>query len=100
MRVPTPLRTAVYERYTHTMPATTIKVPSELRDRLNAEARRGNTTVAGVIEALIAERERAQRFAAMREAMNDTSRPDAESYGRENSVWGETLTDGMDDART
>ena len=100
MRVPTPLRTAVYERYTCTMPATTIKVPSELRDRLNAEARRGNTTVAAVIEALIAERERAERFAAMREAMNGTSRSDAESYGRESSAWDEMLADGMDDART
>ncbi|HBS73441.1 MAG: hypothetical protein CMF56_02190 [Leifsonia sp.] len=48
------------------MVATTIKVPGELRDKLNAEARSRGTTVAGVIEHLIAERDRAERFRRMR----------------------------------
>ena len=79
------------------MPATTIKVPSELRDRLNEEARRANTTVAAVIESLVAERERAERFRAMREAMADADRSEIESYERETSDWDVTLADGPND---
>ena len=52
--------------YTTRMVATTIKVPSELRDKLNAEARSRDITVAGFIEHLIAERDRAERFRQMR----------------------------------
>jgi len=59
-------RGQVYRAYTLRMVATTIKVPSELRDKLNAEARSRDTTVAGVIEHLIAERDRAERFRRMR----------------------------------
>jgi hypothetical protein len=50
------------------MPGTTIKIPSELRDRLNAEARREGQTVAQVIEGLLAVRMRADRFGAIRDA--------------------------------
>ncbi|MDJ0336021.1 ribbon-helix-helix protein, CopG family [Salinibacterium sp. G-O1] len=49
------------------MTSTTIKVPSELRDRLNAEARKEGRTVAEVIEKLLLERGRADRFRAIRE---------------------------------
>ncbi|MCY7300452.1 MAG: ribbon-helix-helix protein, CopG family [Ilumatobacteraceae bacterium] len=49
------------------MTSTTIKVPSELRDRLNAEARKEGRTVAEVIEKLLQERGRAERFRAIRE---------------------------------
>lgn len=49
------------------MTSTTIKVPSELRDRLNAEARKEGKTVAEVIEKLLLERGRAERFRAIRE---------------------------------
>ena len=50
------------------MTATTIKVSTELRDRLNAEARRSGMTAAEVIEQLLAERARADRFRAIRDA--------------------------------
>ena len=50
------------------MTATTIKVSTELRDRLNAEAKRSGMTAAGVIEQLLAERARADRFRAIRDA--------------------------------
>jgi predicted transcriptional regulator len=49
------------------MTSTTIKVPSDLRDRLNAEARKEGRTVAEVIEKLLLERGRAERFRAIRE---------------------------------
>lgn len=47
--------------------ATTIKVPEELRDRLNAEARASGGTVADVIESLLADRERSELFRRMRD---------------------------------
>lgn len=50
------------------MPATTIKVPSELRDRLNSEARESGNTVATVIERLLADRDRVERFRRIRQA--------------------------------
>ena len=58
---------SVYRWYTPTMTSTTIKVPSDLRDRLNAEARKEGRTVAEVIEKLLLERGRAERFRAIRE---------------------------------
>ncbi len=50
------------------MTATTIKVSTQLRDQLNAEARRSGMTAAQVIEQLLAERARANRFRAIRDA--------------------------------
>ncbi|MGL4338859.1 MAG: hypothetical protein ACRCSP_00335 [Rhodoglobus sp.] len=49
------------------MTSTTIKVSSDLRDRLNAEARKESCTAAEVIEKLLLERETAERFRAIRE---------------------------------
>jgi hypothetical protein len=48
--------------------ATTIKVSGDLRDRLNAEAARAGLTAAQMLEQLLAERERAERFLAIRRA--------------------------------
>lgn len=87
----------VYRTYTHYMTATTIKVPSELRDRLNEEARRTNTTVAGVIEALVVHREKAERLRAMREAMSAASAADRAAYLDEVREWDRAATDGLDD---
>lgn len=50
------------------MAATTVKVSTELRDRLNAEARRTGMTAAQVIEALFAQRDRLERFEQIRRA--------------------------------
>lgn len=49
------------------MVATTIKVPSDLRDRLNSEAKDAGTSVAGVIERLLETRDRSELFRRMRE---------------------------------
>lgn len=48
---------------------TTIKVDSDLRDRLNAEARRRGTTAGSFVEQLLEAWLREQRFAAIREAL-------------------------------
>jgi predicted transcriptional regulator len=69
------------------MPATTIKVPSELRDRLNAEARKSNATVATVIEALIAERDRVERFRVIRAERATVTPEERASFDREDADW-------------
>jgi predicted DNA-binding protein len=64
------------------MTSTTIKVPSDLRDRLNAEAKREGKTVAGVIEGLLESQARADRFRAIRAArdrMTPAERADLEA---------------------
>lgn len=78
------------------MAATTIKVSSELRDRLNAEARRAGTTAAGVIEALIAERERSERFQAMREAIAATTPENLAEYPEEVAEWQSVVGAGLE----
>lgn len=45
------------------MPATTIKVPSELRDRINRDAQAHGLTAAGLIENLLDAFDRRQRMA-------------------------------------
>jgi predicted DNA-binding protein len=69
------------------MTATTIKVPSDLRDRLNAEAQREGITVAGVIERLIAESERVERFRQIRLARDRMTVDDRTSYEEETALW-------------
>lgn len=69
------------------MTATTIKVPSELRDRLNAEAHRTGATVAGVIEHLFAESQRVERFRQIRLARDSMSDDDRASYEEETALW-------------
>lgn len=48
--------------------ATTIKVPEELRDRINAYARRRGLSAAGLIAELLEEHERSQRWARLASA--------------------------------
>ncbi|MGK2853571.1 MAG: hypothetical protein ACSLE3_05590 [Microbacteriaceae bacterium] len=68
------------------MPATTIKVSSDLRDRLNDEARRSGVPVAAVIEGLLAERDRLERFRRLR-AERATHRPDERTDALEDASW-------------
>lgn len=74
---------------------TTIKVSKELRDRLRAEADRDSSTLGALLEDLLEERERARRFAAMREAMATTSTEDMASWMDETEEWGVTAADGL-----
>ena len=80
--------TVVYAGYTRDMVSTTVKVPSDLRDRLNSEARSTGSTVAQVIEALFADRDRLERFRAIRAARAEFARS-AEDIA-EDSLWEST----------
>ena len=71
---------------------TTIKVDSEVRDRLNAEARKRGLTAGSFVEELLDAWAREQRFAAIREAMAQTPRNLIGSYRAELSAL-DTLTD-------
>ena len=65
--------------------ATTIKVPSELRDRISASARSRGTTAAGLLAELLDEHERAERFAAVKAAYARLA-PD-DDYWAETRTW-------------
>ncbi|WP_309708767.1 hypothetical protein [Pseudolysinimonas sp.] len=67
--------------------ATTIKVPEDLRDRLNARARASDLTVAQVIEKLIAADERAERFRAIKEARARMTPAQWAEYEEETQIW-------------
>ena len=67
--------------------ATTIKVPEDLRDRLNARARASDLTVAQVIEKLIAADERAERFRAIKEARARMTPAQWAEYDEETQIW-------------
>ncbi len=80
------------------MPATTVKVDTTLRDRLLTEARREGRTVAQLLEIMLADRERAQRFAALKEAIAATPASHRDSWRAENQAYETTLVDGLDGA--
>lgn len=61
------------------MPVTTVSVDTAARDRLLAAARREGRTVGQPLDVMLAERERAQRFAELRRAMVETSARDSAS---------------------
>ncbi|WP_166435891.1 ribbon-helix-helix protein, CopG family [Cellulomonas shaoxiangyii] len=73
------------------MTATTIKLDSDLRDRLNAAARERGVTTGSFVEALFEGWLREQRFAALREEMARTP-PDA-AYAADADAWDVTLAD-------
>jgi predicted transcriptional regulator len=75
------------------MTATTIKVSTELRDRLNEAAREEGLTAGSFIERLLELHLRERRFAAMREAMARTDAASWTSYEAETAAWDHTLTD-------
>ena len=76
---------------------TTIKLDSDLRDRLNAEARSRGVTAGSFVEELLETWLREQRFEAMRAAMARTSPADMASYLEEtrsfDELTGDTLAD-------
>lgn len=74
---------------------TTIKVPVELRAQIAREAADLGVTAAGFLAQLLAEHDRARRFAAVRAAY---AAPVDAAYDEENRVWDSTLTDGLDGA--
>ncbi len=71
------------------MATTTIKVPAELRDRINRDARASGLTAAGLIEKLLDEHERAQMLDAFGRSF---ATADAD-YHAETAAWSELETD-------
>ncbi|WP_058234736.1 ribbon-helix-helix protein [Devriesea agamarum] len=65
------------------MGMTTIKVPTELRDRVNRDAQEQGVTAAGLIEALLDEHERGQRMKAFGQAFRTAD----DDYWDEFYVW-------------
>lgn len=67
------------------MPATTIKVPAELRDRINRDARARGVSAAALLADLLESHERAERFRAIREAYAQL--PQTDDYAAETQSW-------------
>lgn len=80
------------------MPATTVKVDTVLRDRLLAEARREGRTVGQLIDLMLADRERAQRFALLKQAIAAMPAAQRNSWRAESQEFETTLSDGLDGA--
>lgn len=70
--------------------ATTIKVPVELRDRINRGAAERGTTAAGLIEDLLDRYERGQRMAAFGRAVRSAD----DEYWDEFREWDTSSADG------
>ncbi|AKU15158.1 hypothetical protein [Luteipulveratus mongoliensis] len=75
---------------------TTIKVTPHARDRINERARAQGVTPAALLERLLDEHDRAQRFAAVRASYAALS-PD-DDYHAETAAWDATGEDGLDGA--
>ncbi len=72
--------------------ATTIKVPVELRDRINRDARERGLTAAGLIEGLLDGYERRRRMEAFGRAVRGAD----QGYWDEFHQWDVALGDGRD----
>lgn len=69
--------------YTRSMGMTTIKVPKELRDRINRAAKDRGVSAARVIEELLDARDHARRMAAFGRAIQGAD----EEYWAESAEW-------------
>jgi hypothetical protein len=78
------------------MTMTTIKVDADLRDRLNAEARRRGETAGSFVEVLFELWLREQRFADVRRAMATTPGADLATYRAEAAELDVLVADGLD----
>jgi predicted transcriptional regulator len=76
------------------MTSTTIKVPTELRDRLAELAKREHTTLAGAIARSLDRAETAAFWEDVRATISGVDSPAAMSRGTEEFAG--TLTDGLD----
>ncbi|MBT8160907.1 MULTISPECIES: hypothetical protein [Arthrobacter] len=78
------------------MSATTIKVPHELRDRINHDAGERGLSAAALLTELLDGYERSRRFEAIREAYGRL--PEDDTYAQETRLWDETSGDSPADA--
>lgn len=74
------------------MATTTIKVPAELRDRINRDARERGLTAAGLIEGLLDGYERSRRMEAFGRAFRDAD----ETYWEDFRAWDVAGGDAQD----
>lgn len=75
---------------------TTIKVTPRARDRINERARALHITPAVLLERLLDEHDRVQRFAAVRAGYAALATSD--DYSAETAEWDSTSTDGLEGA--
>jgi predicted transcriptional regulator len=78
------------------MPATTIKVSPETRDRIAAIAKERSLTANSVVEMLLATYLRDERMNAVRRAMARTSADDWHTYHEETAEWDGVAADGLE----
>ncbi len=76
-----------YFWYTHRM-TTTIKVSNDVRDRLKVQAHAAHRTLGEHLSHLADLRERAERFVALRAAIDATPVRELTSYRDEVAAWG------------
>jgi len=74
------------------MTVTTIKVSTELRDRLKEQAHAERRTLGEQLEYLLSREEKDRDFEALRIAIAQTSPEDMASY-REEAAWWDRATD-------
>lgn len=74
---------------------TTIKVSSELRDRLKAQASAEGRTIGEHLAALADRAEREDRFARLRRQIAATPAPERAGYLAELGAWDSTAADGL-----
>lgn len=79
--------------YSPAVSSTTIKVPSDLRDRINAAAAERGTTASGLIETLLENHLRQQRMAAFGRAIRGAD----EGYWEEFREWDTAGTADLDE---
>ena len=73
---------------------TTIKVAKSVRTRISAAARSRNESANEFIAQLLADWERRERMAAVRDAMSASSAADVATYQDEVTQWDQTSADG------
>ena len=78
------------------MTMTTVKVEAAVRDRLLTEARREGRTLGQLLDAMLRDRERAQRFARLRQAITTTPEALTTSWQVETDELDVTSADGLD----
>ena len=77
------------------MTTTTIKVDTSVRDQLRVLAVRQGLTLNALLESMLRDRERDERFEGLRRDIEATSVADREDYASELHDWDVTLVDGL-----
>jgi predicted transcriptional regulator len=79
------------------MAATTIKVSTELRDRLNAVAEEQGLTAGSMVEKLLEDWLWRQQVELAKQQMRSATKEEWDDYLAEAQAWDVTLSDGLED---